>query len=307
MKDIVDKADSTAGATGTLPADEYNDHKNELQGSVESSSQTLSAGITNQLSQALFINGAGAQTVIDAGSIDSILLSPITGANGLVVPGDFAFLSGCVLLFEKVTANTSTSVTVNFGQTGTELGAKNLKKADGSALVIGEVIGLCTIIYNLASDEWRLINSPFIKASASWPVGITYIQFPGDSDPATAGLPGTWSNVSSELAGDFIRFEGGNASAFESGQQLDAMQRITGQFDTRRASNDTDLFSNQAGVFVDGGAGAIEKSVTHSTLSELKEILEFDNNTSTSPNPSKTDDSETRAINRTVRKWRRTA
>lgn len=56
------------------------------------------------------------------------------------------------------------------------------------------------------------------------PIGATYIQFPGDDDPSTMGLIGTWSNVSSELAGDFIRFEGGLASTFESGQQLDQLQ-----------------------------------------------------------------------------------
>lgn len=299
MKDIVDKADSTAGTTGQLPADEYNDHKNEIQGAVEASLQTLSAGITNQLSQALFINGSGAQTVVDSGSINSILLAPITGANGLVVPDSLSLLSGSVLLFEKLTANTSTSVIVNFGQTGTELGAKNLKKADGTTLVIGEVIGLCTIVYNLANDEWRLLDSPSIKAGASWPVGITYIQFPGDVAPSTAGLPGTWANVSSELAGDFIRFEGGNASVFESGQQLDATQRITGDVDIGWAA-----VGPANGVFTQANSTSIVRGATGDT--DFRRI-DFDSDDSTSPNASKTDDVETRAVNRTVRKWRRTA
>jgi hypothetical protein len=63
-----------------------------------------------------------------------------------------------------------------------------------------------------------------LDLSGAWPIGSTYIQFPGDSDPSTLSLPGTWSNVSSELAGDFIRFEGGNASVFNAGQQNDAFQ-----------------------------------------------------------------------------------
>ncbi len=71
MQDITDKTDSTAGANGELTATEYNDHKNELQGAVERSGQALNAATLLQLAKALFINGAGAQSVEDSGSGDS--------------------------------------------------------------------------------------------------------------------------------------------------------------------------------------------------------------------------------------------
>lgn len=145
-----------------------------------------------------------------------------------------------------------------------------------------------------------------IQASAklaAWPVGSTYIQFPGDSDPAAAGLLGTWANVSSELAGDFIRFEGGNASAFESGQQSDAMQRITGSTgDGGIRAEDSPLWTG------DGVLSRTNPSIAQSGDNTFSSYpIYFDNADSISPNAAKTDDVETRAVNRTVRKWRRTA
>jgi hypothetical protein len=57
-----------------------------------------------------------------------------------------------------------------------------------------------------------------------FPIGFIYVQFPGKDDPDTLGWPGVWENVSDEYPGDFFRAEGGDASAFESGQQADAFQ-----------------------------------------------------------------------------------
>jgi hypothetical protein len=142
-------------------------------------------------------------------------------------------------------------------------------------------------------------------AAVNLPVGYVYIQFPGDSDPATLGLAGTWTNVSSELAGDFIRFEGGNASTFNSGQQLDAMQKVTGSLGD--GSTGDGLVGNlvtQSGAL----SFANQRTLTFAGASSvLINDITFDNSNSTSPNPAKTDDNETRAVNRTVRKWRRTA
>lgn len=55
--------------------------------------------------------------------------------------------------------------------------------------------------------RYNRINTP--------PIGFTYIQFPGKSAPGTLWPDATWSNVSSEFAGDFFRAEGGAAAAFE--------------------------------------------------------------------------------------------
>ena len=49
------------------------------------------------------------------------------------------------------------------------------------------------------------------------PIGSTYVQFSGCSDPTTL-FGGTWSNISSTYAGRFFRSEGGSAAAFGSNQ-----------------------------------------------------------------------------------------
>ena len=49
------------------------------------------------------------------------------------------------------------------------------------------------------------------------PIGSTYVQFSGCSDPTTL-FGGTWSNISSTYPGMFFRAEGGSAAAFGSSQ-----------------------------------------------------------------------------------------
>ncbi len=159
MKDIANKSDNTAGATGELPAAEYNDHKEEIQEAVESSTQILNVAIVDQFAKALFINGAGASSVQDSSSGDSIILSPVTGASGLKVPDLYANFDSGVLMFNKTTPNTSTSVTVNFGQTGTELGAKTLVRPDGTVPQIGDVNGLMLIKWDNGNDRWEIISN----------------------------------------------------------------------------------------------------------------------------------------------------
>jgi len=152
-------------------------------------------------------------------------------------------------------------------------------------------------------------NQPSLTIGTNWeylfgksgvyPVGSTYIQFPGDSDPATLGFPGTWSNVSSELAGDFIRFEGGDASAFESGEQLDQMQQITGSWNLGRERTG----SAGVGAFSDSDGDGSSNDSANTTGNTAAALLDFNSANS----PGARTGTETRAINRTVRKWRRTA
>ena len=159
MLNIADKADNTAGATGELTAAEYNNHKNEMQLSVTRSGLTLNDLITDQLAQAMFINGVAAQTVVDSGSANSVVLAPLTGASGLSVSSTYLGLNGAVIEFEKSTPNTTTAVTVNFGQSGSELGAKNLVRPDGSVCQPGDVSGLCRVQWDNSNDRWVLLSN----------------------------------------------------------------------------------------------------------------------------------------------------
>lgn len=56
------------------------------------------------------------------------------------------------------------------------------------------------------------------------PIGFVYIQFPGELSPVDLYPDATWINVSSDLAGELIRFEGGGASAFNSGTQINQIE-----------------------------------------------------------------------------------
>jgi len=159
MLNITNKADNTAGATGELTAAEYNNHKNELQLSVTRAGLSLNELITNQLAQAMFINGVAAQTVVDSGTANSIILAPLTGSSGLAVSSTYLGLNGAVLEFEKSAPNTSTSVTINFGPSGSELGAKNLVRPDGSVCQLGDVDGRCRVKWDNANDEWVLLSN----------------------------------------------------------------------------------------------------------------------------------------------------
>lgn len=158
MENILDKSDNTPGASGELAATQYNDHKNEIQTSVERSGQLLSSSSTpNQLGRAMFINGTGASTVIDSSADPNLIqISPITGGSGLIAPDSYAQLNGCVFDFDKLNANTSTAVAVNFGQTGTELGTRPLVKQNGTQVSVGEVTGNISVRYDLVNDYWVL-------------------------------------------------------------------------------------------------------------------------------------------------------
>jgi len=124
-----------------------------------------------------------------------------------------------------------------------------------------------------------------------YPIGTTYIQFPGDSDPSTL-FGGTWSNVSSEIAGNFMRFEGGNASAFESGTQNDAYG-IHNHYQGLALNVNTSGFTSFGNTSAGGANTRAPQLVAISA--DYK------------PYTSDSGSSETRPDNETVRKWRRTA
>lgn len=160
MRDIGDKVDNTAGATGELSAAEYNDHKNEFQEAAERSGQTLSQSLTpDQHGRAMFINGVAALSMQDSGTANAIQITPVTGISGLIFAETLAQLDGAVFEFDKPLVNTSGVITVNVGQdTGSLLPAKNLKNATGGNLGIGEVFGRVKIRYDSSADEWWLVQ-----------------------------------------------------------------------------------------------------------------------------------------------------
>ena len=123
-------------------------------------------------------------------------------------------------------------------------------------------------------------------ANALIPIGFTYVQFPGQADPTTIWSNFTWKNISSTMAGDFPRFEGGLASAFNSGEQAHMFQSHLHGWALSAGNTLTGVGTSGAGASAgnmttvpqtDAGVGAVQTGV------------------------------ETRPVNKTVRLWVRTA
>lgn len=157
----VDKNVGTSTPGTRIEADDQNIEMDELVNAVESSGQTLDpTGVkVNQLAHAAFLNGVGAQSMVDAGTANAKVLTPVTGASGYVVGENYTQLSGAALVFKIAVTNTG-ATTVDVGQTaGTLLGVKSLTQPDGTALSGGELIAgdYVSILYDLANDRFEVI------------------------------------------------------------------------------------------------------------------------------------------------------
>lgn len=132
---------------------------------------------------------------------------------------------------------------------------------------------------------------------SAWPVGATYIQFPGQSSPS-ALFGGTWQQLFN-TEGVFFRTEGGDASAFGDGIQSDALQEMTGSFRVPPSYNHTNFIKSADGVFsseritmggsrTDDDFGSSYQSVVHFNAANSVRTA-----------------TETRPVNRTIRVWKR--
>ena len=66
-------------------------------------------------------------------------------------------------------------------------------------------------------QDGKVLSLTSSGSSGNAPIGSTYVQFSGCSDPTTL-FGGTWSNISGTYPGMFFRAEGGSAAAFGSNQ-----------------------------------------------------------------------------------------
>jgi len=118
-------------------------------------------------------------------------------------------------------------------------------------------------------------------AKAIFPVGHVYTQYPGKKSPSELKFLGTWTSFN--FSGDFFRSEGGDASAFESGQQGDVIKNHTHPYQDNSATGTTNA-----------GSGAFP----------LVPALSNVGKTTSNNNGGSAD--ETRPKNRTIKLWERT-
>nr|BDD43793.1 hypothetical protein 12 [Spirochaetaceae bacterium] len=125
------------------------------------------------------------------------------------------------------------------------------------------------------SHAWSEITSK--PSTLPPPIGATYVQFPGESDPGSLWSGTTWSTLF-DTEGIFFRTEGGNALAFGGGVQTDELKSHSHTY--------VEAYNPQW-----KGNGTNSKPL-HSTMTS---------------NTSSVGGTETRPRNRTIRVWVRTA
>jgi len=158
-------------------------------------------------------------------------------------------------------------------------------------------------LYLFSEIKISSVNTKYGElASLLMPIGFTYTQYPTKLSPADLGLPGVWTNISSSFAGDFFRAEGGNAAAFESGEQAFSTDLKAHTHNTvigAHAHNFNEFSYGTSGpsIYRSGGVGVATSGF----------VLSTDLGTKTSGNPSTGGDAETRPVNMSIRIWERTA
>lgn len=198
MKNINDKIDGDPGPNGELPADEFNDHKNELQNAVESTGQTLTPGSgtdVEQFSKALANTAAGLDYYEDAGIADNYILNPVSPAKGITT-----LEAGWKIRFKPANANTGPSVAnVN------SLGPKALENTSGGPLSGGELAAGVTypLEYNPAGDggsgAWVVSTTNITPGSVGTTEiqdgAVTFAKLAPDAQPSFVGSAATPPDV----------------------------------------------------------------------------------------------------------------
>lgn len=140
MQDFGTKANDTAGPSGQLSAEEFNNLASELENSVTKSGQGLTGGSDTQLATSLFLHGVKAASFQDSGSANTYVATPVSGLSGVVLPQTYTPMNGSVVLMRAAASNSGAS-TMNIGQTtGALIGAKAIVDQSGSALSGGEIV-----------------------------------------------------------------------------------------------------------------------------------------------------------------------
>lgn len=117
-----------------------------------------------QLAQSIFIHSVKALHFVDGGAVNTIELTPISGASGVILPpiaDNYTNLDGAHFTFDAAFTNTVTGVTVSIGQTaGTQFASLSVTKEDGSALGVGDIDAAIEneIRLNLGSNRFELVR-----------------------------------------------------------------------------------------------------------------------------------------------------
>lgn len=139
MQDFGTKADNSPPPGGQLSAAEFNNLATENENAVLRSGLALSGASVLQLATSMFLHASKAATFQDSGAANAYVITPVSGASGVLLPADYSTMNGAIVVFKASAANTAAS-TLNIGQTtGTLLGAKAIVDQSGAALNQGAI------------------------------------------------------------------------------------------------------------------------------------------------------------------------
>lgn len=167
--------------------------------------------------------------------------------------------------------------------------------------VHGNLIALADAINSMLGPLTQAQFGSRVDSVKMWvPVNFVYIQFPGMSLPSNL-MMGTWSNISSNFAGDFFRAEGGSfAKPFEGGEQtcsnLTHVHGANCDQDTPDHTHPVNesLGDGVVGATVASGTGSFNTGGASTRHTHAIGIVASGGN-------------EARPINVTIRVWKRTA
>lgn len=150
----------------TLDASEWNQFA-EINNFLVSAGITPDGSVLNQIAKGVANYSNASNFFIENGTVNNYTL---IANNNFLAPT--AYITGMVIRFITANANTTTTPTINLAG----LGAKNIKKADGSSVVAGDINGYVELRY----DGTQFLLSPLSSALniTSSNKGLTYLNQP---------------------------------------------------------------------------------------------------------------------------------
>jgi len=150
----------------TLEALEWNQFS-EINNLITSSGQSLDANVLEQVAKAISNYTNSGNFYTENGVANNYTL---IGAGSFKTPT--AYINGMVVRFITANANTTTTPIVNLAG----LGAKNIKKADGTAVVAGDINGYVELRYNGTDFLLSPLSSALNITATN--KGLTYLNKP---------------------------------------------------------------------------------------------------------------------------------